>query len=351
MQSRKGSPQLALLPMLSRYLEEFILQFPPARLSRAFYERPDALLVAKELLHCLIWTQTDDQPPVTTAGQLSEVEAYVAPDDPASHAYNGKITPRTQSMYSCGGTAYVYCCYGIHTLINITTNVEGIPHAVLLRAMTPVVGLSCMQQRRRQDTKNATLNGFWRLGQGPACLAQALGIKMTDNGKDLVLGDHLWLTEGVSVPRFITYLRDRTDICKELQDTETVTSLLSTYYAMCAPNMVRIQKTIRLGLGSVSEYARNLEYRFCVSGERSVSRFPVNPPKVPVLSVPQLAATNPSRRAIASGNHLTESSSVPVRITQSVPAKRLPRTRISKKPEHKKARKTRSVRLASLSSC
>ena len=82
------------------------------------------------------------------AGIIVETEAYRGPEDRASHAYNGRRTRRTETMYGVGGTAYVYFVYGMYNQFNVVTNVENIPHAVLVRAVEPVEGLNLIRRRR-----------------------------------------------------------------------------------------------------------------------------------------------------------------------------------------------------------
>ena len=54
-------------------------------------------------------------------------------------------------MYESGGNAYVYLCYGIHSLLNITTGEEGHPEAVLLRAVEGSVGPGRLTRRLSID--------------------------------------------------------------------------------------------------------------------------------------------------------------------------------------------------------
>src|SRR5579871_5375593 len=98
------------------------------KIERSFYNRPDVVKIARELLGKILITEFDGK---VTSGRIVETEAYAGEIDKASHAYNGRKTERTKVMYTTGGTAYVYLCYGIHHLFNIVTNKENIPHAIL----------------------------------------------------------------------------------------------------------------------------------------------------------------------------------------------------------------------------
>ena len=92
-------------------------------------------------------------------------------------------------MVSRGGVAYVYLCYGIHAMFNIITNREGIPHAVLIRAVEPTHGVAFMLERRRMRTPER------RLTAGPGALTEALGITTEDNGTPLS-GNRIWIEAG-----------------------------------------------------------------------------------------------------------------------------------------------------------
>ena len=123
-----------------------------------------------------------------TSGIIVETEAYAGVDDKASHAYRDRRTSRMEVMYAVGGTAYVYLCYGIHHLFNVVTNVEGIPHAVLIRAIEPVDGIDIMLQRRNMSKP------LPKLTAGPGILSQALGISTSHSGVSL-FGDEIWIEE------------------------------------------------------------------------------------------------------------------------------------------------------------
>ncbi|PIA48554.1 hypothetical protein AQUCO_01400858v1 [Aquilegia coerulea] len=100
--------------------------------------------------------------------QITEVEAY-RPNDTACHGRFG-ITPRTAPVFGPGGHAYVYLCYGLHTMLNIVADKQGVGAAVLVRACVPVSGLETIQQRRGQMTEKPVLLA------GPGKVGQALGI-------------------------------------------------------------------------------------------------------------------------------------------------------------------------------
>jgi len=152
------------------------------KLPRSFYLQ-DALPAARALLGQTLVTRIGG---CLTAGVITETEAYAGIGDRASHAYNGRRTRRTEVMYTRGGVAYVYLCYGIHSLFNVVVGEGGDPQAVLIRAVRPVRGLAHMLRRRHAAKASP------RLTAGPGTTAQALGIGCRDSGVDL-LGDRIWI--------------------------------------------------------------------------------------------------------------------------------------------------------------
>ena len=158
------------------------------KLEREFYIRDDVTQVARELLGKNLMVNLNGS---IAGGQIVESEAYCGAMDRASHAYKNKLTPRTQTMFLTGGIAYVYLCYGIHSLFNIVTNMEGKPDAVLIRAVKPIKGVDSMK-KRRNDPHNSI-----NLTNGPGKLSQALGIDLGHDGMDL-LGNKIWIEEGDS---------------------------------------------------------------------------------------------------------------------------------------------------------
>lgn len=136
-----------------------------------FYLDNELLAIAKGLLGKeLVCTGHDG----ITAGLITETEAYAGIHDKASHAYGGRFTQRTATMYQTGGIAYVYLCYGLHHMFNVVTHAQGIPNAVLIRAVYPTKGLGHMKRRRMGRAKHLWCNG-------PGKLCQALGIDLSHN--------------------------------------------------------------------------------------------------------------------------------------------------------------------------
>ena len=144
---------------------------------RSFFERDDVVLIARELIGKVLCTRING---VLTSGIITETEAYAGVSDKASHAYGGRRTPRTEIMYSRGGTAYIYLCYGIHSLFNVVTSVEGNPHAVLIRAIEPLEGNVAMAQRINADK----LKPFHSIGPGK--VSKLLGIHFNMTGMDMI---------------------------------------------------------------------------------------------------------------------------------------------------------------------
>ena len=158
------------------------------RLPPSFYLRTDVVQVARDLLGKVLVTEFDGR---RTAGIITETEAYRAPDDRASHAYNNRRTARTEVMFAEGGHAYVYLCYGIHHLFNVVTATKDTAHAVLIRAIEPLDGLEWMQERRLIKNKTSPA-----LTTGPGALSQALGLSTRWTGQSLLLPDTpVWLED------------------------------------------------------------------------------------------------------------------------------------------------------------
>ena len=143
----------------------------------SFYSRPDVLLIARELLGKLLVSRMNG---ITTSAVIYETEAYNGVIDKASHAFGGRRTPRTEIMYRDGGIAYIYLCYGMHSLFNVVTNKEGIPHAVLVRAVQPLENSLIMLHR---TGKAKIVKG---IGDGPGKVSKLMGIHFSHTGSSLL---------------------------------------------------------------------------------------------------------------------------------------------------------------------
>ncbi|WP_316803519.1 DNA-3-methyladenine glycosylase [Pedobacter nototheniae] len=155
------------------------------KLKPEFYLNDDVVALAKDLLGKILYTQINGE---VTSGIIVETEAYFGVKDKASHAYGGRRTNRTEVMFGEGGKAYVYLCYGIHYLFNITTSVLGDPHAVLVRAIQPLDGLEIIEERRNMPVSKPAVSS------GPGSAAKALGINLSFNTKDLT-GMEIWIED------------------------------------------------------------------------------------------------------------------------------------------------------------
>ncbi|MBK9290247.1 MAG: DNA-3-methyladenine glycosylase [Bacteroidetes bacterium] len=148
---------------------------PGILLDKSFYLSDDVVHQARMLLGCRLFSKVDG---ILTSGIIVETEAYAGINDRASHAFGGRFTPRTKTMYEEGGCAYVYLCYGMYELFNVVTGPQGVPNAVLIRAVHPLEGLDVMMHRRGKNQKNG-------LADGPGKLSIALGISRMHNAQPL----------------------------------------------------------------------------------------------------------------------------------------------------------------------
>jgi DNA-3-methyladenine glycosylase len=162
-------------------------------LRRAFYDRP-TLDVARDLLGKVLVHRRQS---AVTSGVIVEVEAYIGEDDPACHAAPGP-TRRNGPLYGPAGFSYVYLNYGIHCLVNVVTEAEGSPAAVLIRALEPLEGIPTMRRRRTRAAKGRRpMEGTVTtadLCRGPGNLTMAMGITLAENRQDLT-GDRLFIED------------------------------------------------------------------------------------------------------------------------------------------------------------
>jgi len=162
------------------------------KLPLSFYRQSNVVELAKSLIGKYFFTYIDKE---LCGGMIAETEAYAGITDRASHAWNGRRTARTQTMYLPGGVSYVYFTYGMHHLFNVVTAGKDIPHAILIRGIIPTEGIAVQKKRRNMPSDNK------QLANGPAKLCQALGITLQHNGIPLT-GNILWIAgDGTNIPQ------------------------------------------------------------------------------------------------------------------------------------------------------
>ncbi|MFQ5576825.1 MAG: DNA-3-methyladenine glycosylase [Anaerolineae bacterium] len=153
----------------------------------SFFARPTPA-VARDLLGQKLVRRLDGE---ILSGMVVETEAYLGQADTACHAHRGR-TPRTEVMFGPPGVAYVYFVYGMHYMLNVVTEAEGVPCAVLIRAIEPLQGRARMQALRQTANHH--------LADGPARLCQALAIDKTLNRRPVTTGDALWFEAYRRIP-------------------------------------------------------------------------------------------------------------------------------------------------------
>ena len=145
----------------------------------------DTLQLARFLIGKVV---VHDLPEGRLSGRIVEAEGY-PPGDPAGHHFRGP-TPRNRSLFLRHGHVYVYFNYGMHFMLNISSEPAGVGGGVLIRALEPLEGVEIMQRHR----KSTVLRDLTR---GPGRLAAALRIERSLDGLDLFSRGPLWLGEFV----------------------------------------------------------------------------------------------------------------------------------------------------------
>jgi DNA-3-methyladenine glycosylase len=150
------------------------------KLNRSFFDR-QTLVVARELLGKKLIHNAKEG---LAVGEIVETEAYIGPEDRASHAYGGRRTARVEVQYGPAGHVYVY---SIHRgfCFNVTTGRLGSPEVVLIRALRPLYGIRQMAKRRKIKLRDPPQREVVSLCNGPSKLCEALGINKRHNGHDL----------------------------------------------------------------------------------------------------------------------------------------------------------------------
>ncbi len=201
------------------------------KLKKTFYTR-DTILVAKKLLGKYLAVRNINGEMIV---RIVETEGYKGPGDKACHAYNNRLTKRTEVMYCCGGCAYIYQIYGMHYCLNVVTEKKGVGTAVLIRSAEPVKGLNLMSFNRYNKQWNQLSDKEKNnITNGPGKLCKALGIDKNFNGES-------FLGEVISIYRF----RDENDF--------------------------EIETSKRINI-DYSEEARDFMWRFYIRGNPYVSK-------------------------------------------------------------------------------
>jgi DNA-3-methyladenine glycosylase len=156
------------------------------KLKKSCYLSDDVVAISKALLGKFLCTNIGGKG--ITSGMITETEAYAGINDKASHAYGDRRTERTEVMYMDGGTAYVYLCYGMHSLFNVVTNKKNIPHAILIRAIEPADGIDLMLKRSEKKVLDK------KSGIGPGKVTKLLGIHYSHTGLSL-FGSEIWIED------------------------------------------------------------------------------------------------------------------------------------------------------------
>ncbi|MBC2582973.1 DNA-3-methyladenine glycosylase [Clostridium sp. DJ247] len=185
------------------------------KLDRKFYAR-ETITVAKELLGKVLVHEIEG---TRVAGRIVETEAYLGIEDKAAHSYGGRRTARVEVMYGKAGFSYVFVIYGMYYCFNAVTREEGVPQAVLVRALEPLEGLDSMSTNRFKKTySELTKSQIKNLTNGPGKLCNALDINKAFNGEDLC-GNKLYIEEGHSNEfQIVSSKRVGIDYAEEFKD-------------------------------------------------------------------------------------------------------------------------------------
>ena len=163
-------------------------------LTRDFYSR-DTLAVARDLLGRDIVRVLEDGAQLVC--RITETEAYIGRLDKACHAYGGRRTPRTETLYAPPGTAYIYLIYGMHHCLNFVTEEEGEPAAVLIRGAVPVANGDIIA-KKRFGCKIKDMSPYQRKNflNGPGKVCAGLDLTRRENGLDLTGAAGLYVRAG-----------------------------------------------------------------------------------------------------------------------------------------------------------
>lgn len=162
------------------------------RLNKDFFNR-DTLIVAKELLGKILVRKIDG---VILKGKIVETEAYIGAIDKASHAYGGKRTNRTETLYAEPGTVYVFSIYGMYYCLNLISEEKDVAAGVLIRGIEPLEGREKMSQLRyKKNYEELSSYEKKNFSNGPSKLCMALGIDKRDNCINTISSEELYVEE------------------------------------------------------------------------------------------------------------------------------------------------------------
>jgi DNA-3-methyladenine glycosylase len=222
---------------------------------RAVFSRP-TLDVAPELLGMLLVRDTAGgraEPSRRRVGRIVEVEAYLGPDDRASHARFGE-TARSRPMYGEAGRAYVYLVYGMYDCLNVVTGPTGVPHAILIRAVEPLEGIASIRAARIEAELRS------RRSLGPADVERIRTRIGRTPAERLAAGPGL-VGAAFSLDRSLTG--------SDLLDPAQPVHLEARPAASPAP---QIETSKRRGIDFAGEPWVDRPWRFTIAGNASVSR-------------------------------------------------------------------------------
>jgi len=165
------------------------------RLPRKFYTRP-TLKVAKHLLGKYLVRKIGSRKLV---GKIVETEAYIGPQDKASHAYNYKKTKRNRAEWLIGGHIYIYLVYGMYWQLNVSTSQEGEPECVLIRALEPIILPKIKSQKSKVKNTIQNLKLLKNLTNGPGKLCRWMKLDKSFYGEDLTKSKRIWLETGEKI--------------------------------------------------------------------------------------------------------------------------------------------------------
>lgn len=186
-------------------------------LTRDFYDR-DTVTVARDLLGKTLVRVLPDGTRLRCA--ITETEAYVGPVDKACHAYSYKRTARTSTMFEKPGTAYIYLIYGMYCCLNLVTEREGEPCAVLIRGGVPIANGNIIA-KNRFGCNEGDMTAYQRKNflNGPGKLCRGLLLTRAQNGLDVTDPEGgLYLCQGTTPEKIQVGKRVGIDYAQEAVD-------------------------------------------------------------------------------------------------------------------------------------